>query len=116
MADVQRKMWGGELGIPEGSDFTLEADLLQHGATDTGALAGATVTLSLSDTWSGGTTTILTDEATDSFNGSRAVWNITDSQSDGWSEKEFRGDIKAVLSGGEIRYWPVALKVRSVVD
>lgn len=113
---VQRITWGGELGVPEGSDFTLEATLQQNGATDSSALSSATVTVSLSDTHIGGSTTILSDRGTDSFNGVKAVWDITDSQSSGWAAKTYHGDIKAVLSGGEIRYWPVALRTRSVVD
>jgi hypothetical protein len=61
---------------------------------------------------------LLTDEVSDAVNPpiGLVTWNITAAQSASWPVGIFDGDIKLVDSGGAITYWPVTLKVRSVID
>ena len=116
---MPRQLWGGTDGVPEGSDFTLEALLTVSGATDTSVTTSSgTYTLTISDSALNAGVDLLTDEASDTFNTTTFItgWNITDTQSSSWEAGVYNGDIKLVDSGGLIRYWPVSMKVRSSKD
>ncbi len=119
MSHFNVPQWGGPYGIPEGSDFTLEAKLTRNGALDTAGVTGSgTITLTISDSILNAGVALLTDEAADSFTEATglAVWNITDTQSSGWAAGTYGGDIKLVDSGGTITYWPVSMVVRTARD
>lgn len=112
---AERQAWGEPLGIPEGTDFTLEAKLTVHGATDTSRVTSSgTFTLWVSDSVLNGGTPLLTNETSDSVVTATGVvkWNITDAQSSGWAAGLYNGDVKLVDSGGFILAWPVSLRVR----
>lgn len=114
-----RQVWGQPLGIPEGTDFTLEAILTIAGQVDTARVsASATITLTVSDSVLNGGTALLSDEASDSFTKAAGLvkWNITDTQSSGWEPGTYDGDIKSVDSNGAITMWPVGLQTREARD
>lgn len=116
---MTRKIWGLPDGVPEGSDFTLEAVLTVNGALNTSLVTSSgTFTLTVSDSVLNGGTALLSDEASDSFTTATGLvkWAIADTQSSAWEAGTYDGDIKLVDSGGIITYWPVALKVREVRD
>ena len=116
---VERQAWGEPLGIPEGSDFRLEAKLTVHGATDTSRVTSSgTFTPTVSDSVLNGGVALLTDEASDSKTTATGLvaWEITDTQSSGWEAGTYNGDVKGVSSAGTILYWPVTLKVREARD
>lgn len=116
---MARQAWGEPDGIPEGSDFTLEAKLLVNGALDTTRVTSSgTFTLTVSDSVLNGGTALLTDEASDSKTTSTGLikWNIADTQSSAWEAGVYNGDIKCVDSGSLITYWPITLRVREAKD
>lgn len=113
-----RQAWGDPNGVPEGSDFSLEAVL-----TVNDVIAPSQVTSSGAFTLSVENTIqpilpLLTDEASDAVNGSLGLvrWDITAVQSTDWPAGTFNGDVKLVDSGGSTTYWPVSLRIRSVID
>ncbi len=115
---MTRQVWGDPDGVPAGSDVSLEAVL-----TIDGAISPQQVTSSGAYTVSIDNTvqpmqTILTDEPSDAVTASAGLvrWNIAAVQTSSWIAGTFDGDIKLVDSGGSVTYWPVSLKVRSVVD
>lgn len=116
---MPRQSWGEPDGVPEGSDFTLEAVLTLDGAlAPTRVTSSGAFTMTVSDSILNGGTALLTDETSDSVVASVGLvkWNITDTQSDNWEAGTYHGDIKLVDSGGSITYWPVSLKVRAAKD
>lgn len=116
---MTRKAWGEPGGVPEGSDFTLEAVLTVNGALSTGLVTSSgTFTLTVSDSVLNGGTALLAGEASDSVTTATGLvkWNIADTQSSAWEAGVYNGDIKLVDSGGIITYWPVSLKVREARD
>lgn len=116
MSHFNVPIWGAPNGIPEGSDFTLEAKLTRGGALDTASVTSSgTFTLTVSDSVLNAGIALLTAEAVDAFTTATglAVWNITDAQSSGWEAGTYNGDIRLVDSGGTISYWPVSLIVRT---
>lgn len=116
---MTRIAWGEPDGVPEGSDFALEALLTVNGATNTGFVTSSgTFTLTVQDSVLNGGVALLTDRTSDSVTTSigKVRWEITDSQSSAWEAGTYQGDIKCVDSGTIITYWPVSLKVRSVKD
>ena len=115
---MARQAWGDPDGIPEGSDFSLEAVLTVNGAlTPSQVTSSGAFTLSIENTVVP-VLPIFTDEASDVVNASLGLvrWNITALQSAAWPAGTFDGDIKLVDSGGLITYWPVSLRIRSVID
>lgn len=113
--------WGGEEGIPEGSDFRLEAVLTLNGAKDSVRVTSSgAFTLTVQDSVLNAGAALLTDEASDSVSiigsGTLVAWQITDLQSSAWEAGTYRGDIKLVDSAGSISYWPVTMKVREAID
>ena len=116
---MSRRAWGEPEGIPEGSDFTLEAVLTVNGALDTALVSsGGTFTLTISDSVLNGGVALLSDEAADSVTTDLGLvkWHITSSQSSAWEAGSYNGDIKLEDTAGTVTYWPVSLKVRSVRD
>ena len=112
---AERQAFGEPLGIPEGSDFTLEAKLTIHGATDTSRVSSSgTFTMWVSDSVLNGGTALLTNESADSVVTTTGVvkWNITDAQSSGWEAGLYNGDIKLVDSGSLVTIWPISMRVR----
>ena len=104
--------------MPAGADVALEAVLTVDGAASPQqATSSGVYTLSIENTVSP-LQSILTDELSDAFTASSGLarWNITDTQTSVWPAGTFDGDIKMVDSGGSITYWPVSIKIRSVVD
>lgn len=121
MTHINFTAWGEPQGIPEGSDFRLEAVLTRNGAKDSAVLStGATYTLQISDSVLNAGVALLTDEAADSVSiintGTLVVWEITDTQSSGWAAGTYNGDIKVVDPTGAIYYGPVTIKVRAAID
>lgn len=111
----ERQHWGGDLGIPEGSDFTLEAKLTVNGVTDTSRVTSSgTFTLWISDSVLNGGTALLSNEAADSVATTTGVvkWEITDAQSSGWEGGLYNGDVKGVDSASNILIWPVSIRIR----
>lgn len=118
-ASGPRMTWGGNTGVPEGSDFDLVAQVTLNGALPSGLLTSSgTWTLTVSDSVLNAGVALLTDRASDSFatTTGKARWSITDSQSSAWEAGVYGGDIKLVDSGGIITYWPISMKVRGVKD
>ena len=115
---MPRQAWGEPDGIPEGSDFTLEAKLTVNGVTDTTRVTSSgTFTLTISDSVLNGGTALLSDEASDSKSNTGLIkWAITDTQSSAWEAGTYFGDIKCVDSGSLITYWPVSIKIRAAKD
>lgn len=114
-----RQAWGEPDGIPEGSDFRLEAKLTVHGATDTSRVTSSgTFTLTVSDSVLNSGTALLTDETSDSETTATGLiaWEITDTQSSAWEAGTYFGDIKCVDSNALITYWPVSIKIREARD
>lgn len=119
MSHYDAPTWGSPAGIPEGSDFTLEAILTRNAALDTsGITTSGALTLTVSDSVLNNGSALLTDEPVDSLTvaSGKAVWNITDTQSNGWQAGTYNGDIKLIDSGGGVTYWPISMVVRSVRD
>lgn len=115
---MSRQTWGDPVGISKGSDFSLEAVLSVNGAlSPTQITSRGVYTLSIENTIQP-LLPLLTDEVSDALNApiGLVAWNITAAQSASWPVGIFDGDIKLVDSGGAITYWPVSLKVRSVID
>ena len=121
---AKRYVWGEPDGIPEGSNFRLEAELLMNGVNDT-AVGLATIVLNLRDANNSAATTILIDEATDSVLTTgqyiRAAWDIGNVQSNGWATDSnvlYHGNIRATMAAGDTRifYWPVGLLMTPVLD
>ncbi len=115
---MARQIWGESEGIPEGSDVSLEAMLTVDGAISP-SLVTSSGTYSLSvENGAQPLSPLLTDEPSDSVTASSGLvrWNLTAVQTDSWPAGTFNGDIKLVDSGGTVTYWPVSLRVRSVVD
>lgn len=113
--------WGEPDGIPEGSDFRLEAVLTRNAAKDAaGVTSSGTITLSAESSVLNSGVAILTDVATSSKSqittGLLAAWEIADTQSSAWDAGTYQGDIKLVDSGGTITYWPVTIKIRTAID
>lgn len=118
---MSRQIWGWPDGIPEGSDFRLEAVLTRNGAPDTaGVTVDGTYTLTVSDSALNAGVALLADEASDSVSvvgsGTLVAWEITDAQSSAWQAGSYNGDIKLVDSAGSISYWPVTMIVREAKD
>ena len=115
---MTRQVWGFPDGIPEGSDFTLEAKLTVNGVTDTTRVTSSgTFTLTFSDSVLNGGVDLLTDETSDSKSNTGLIkWNITDAQSSGWEAGTYDGDVKCVDSGSLITYWPVGIVIREARD
>ena len=118
----QRRIWGAPQGIPEGSDFSLVAELTVNGVDVFPSSSGSEV-LSLRDSTDTSASLILTDAASAStdITGSvfRATWTITDAVSNGWASDSailYHGDIKVTDSAALIHYYPVGLLMRSVLD
>ncbi len=118
----QRRIWGAPQGIPEGSDFSLVAELTVNGVDVFPSSSGSEV-LSLRDSTDTSASLILTDAASASTDttGSvfRATWTITDAVSNGWASDSailYHGDIKVTDSAALIHYYPVGLLMRSVLD
>ena len=121
MTHVNFAVWGDPEGIPEGSDFRLEAVLTRNGAKDSAVLStSATYTLQISDSVLNGGVALLTDEASDSVSvvgsGTLVAWEITDAQSSGWEAGTYGGDIKVTDTTGAIAYFPITMKVRTATD
>ncbi len=115
---MSRQSWGDPDAIPEGSDVSLEAVLTVNGAISPSQITSSgTFTVSIENTVLP-IQTILTDELSDAVIASAGLvrWDITSAQTSGWPAGTFDGDIKLVDSGGTITYWPVSLRIRSVVD
>ena len=120
---MARKTYGAPDGIPEGSNFTIEAILETNGIQDSVAhTSSATLTLSVSDSVLNATVPLLSAEATDSYLGASAVvkWEITSSQSSGWEAGTYLGDIRATTSSGGgntvVTYFPIAMQIRAATD
>ncbi len=115
---VERQQWGEPLGIPEGSDFVLEAKLTVHGATDTSRVTSSgTSTLNVGDSVLNGGVELLNSAAGTVVTATGvATFTITDATSSDWEAGTYNGDIKVVDSGGLILYWPVSLKIREASD
>ncbi len=115
---MARQVWGEPDGIAAGSDVSLEAILTVDGAIVPSQVTSSGIyTLSVENLVQP-LQTILIDEPNDAVTASSGLvrWDITSVQSSSWSAGTFNGDIKLVDSGGSITYWPVSLRVRSVVD
>ena len=118
----QRRIWGAPQGIPEGSDFSLVAELTVNGVNDT-KLYGGTNVLSLRNSTDTSDSLILTDLVSSAANITspifRVTWDITDATSNGWASDSaivYHGDIKVTDSAARIHYYPVGLLMRSVLD
>ena len=118
----QRRIWGAPQGIPEGSDFSLVAELTVNGVDVFPSSSGSEV-LSLRDSTDTSASLILTDAASASTDttGSvfRATWTITDAVSNGWASDSailYHGDIRVTDSAALIHYYPGGLLMRSVLD
>ena len=118
----QRRIWGVPQGIPEGSDFSLVAELTVNGVDVFPSSSGSEV-LSLRDSTDTSASLILTDAASASTDttGSvfRATWTITDAVSNGWASDSailYHGDIRVTDSAALIHYYPVGLLMRPVLD
>ena len=118
----QRRIWGAPQGIPEGSDFSLVAELTVNGVNDT-KLYGGTNVLSLRNSTDTSDSLILTDLVSSAANITspifRVTWDITDATSNGWASDSaivYHGDIKVTDSAALIHYYPVGLLMRSVLD
>lgn len=112
------QLWGPPEGIPEGSDFTLEAILTLAGAPDTSRVTSSgTYTVTISDSVLNSGVALLSAQSgsfsTTTVSTGMVSWTITDAISDGWEAGTYNGDIKLVDSGGLITYWPVTMKVRT---
>ncbi len=121
MSHVNFTIWGEPDGIPEGSDFRLEAVLTRNGASDSGTInSSGTFTLTVSDSVLNAGTALLTDEASDSTSlitaGTLVAWEITDTQSSAWEAGTYNGDIKLSDSAASITFWPIRLTVRTARD
>ncbi len=115
---MTRQIWGDPDGIPEGSDVALEAVLTVDGAIAPSQVTSSGIySVSIENTVQP-LQTILTDELSDVVTSSLGLvrWDITAVQTASWPMGTFDGDIKLVDSGGSITYWPVSLRVRSVID
>ena len=115
---MARQSWGEPDGIPEGSDFSLEAVLTVNGAiAPSQVTSSGAITLSVENTVEP-IIPLLIDEVRDAVDAPSGLvrWNITAAQSSAWPAGTFNGDIKLIDSGGTITYWPVSLKIRSVID
>ena len=115
---MTRQVWGAQDGVPEGSDFSLEAILTVNDTLAPAQVTSSGVfTLSIENTVQP-ITPLLVDELSDVVSASLGLvkWNITAVQSSGWPAGSFNGDIRLVDSGGSITYWPVSLRIRSVID
>lgn len=113
-----RQTWGEPDGMAEGSDVALEAVLNVDGTVDPARVTSSgAITLSVENTVQV-FSPLLVDEPCDAFTPGtgRARWNITSLQSGGWPTGTFDGDIKLIDSAGAVTYWPISLKVRSVID
>lgn len=118
---MPRQAWGEPGGIPQQSDFTLEAVLTINGVISPSvATSSGTYSLTVQDSTLNGGIALL-----DSVNASAGdivpsagfvKWTVTHEQSSGWEAGTYEGDIRLEDSGGSITYWPVTLKVRSVKD
>jgi hypothetical protein len=118
---MPRQAWGEPDGVPEGSDFTLEAVLTVNGAVAPAvATSSGTFSLTVSDSGLNGGVALL--DSVDASAGDIAPatgyvkWTVSHTQSSGWEAGTYGGDIRLVDSAGAITYWPVSLKVRSVKD
>ena len=118
----QRRIWGAPQGIPEGSDFSLVAELTVNGVDVFPSSSGSEV-LSLRDSTDTSASLILTDAASASTDttGSvfRATWTITDAVSNGWASDSailYHGDIRVTDTAALIHYYPVGLLMRPVLD
>lgn len=119
---AKRYIWGWPDGIPEGSDFRLQAELTINGIRDT-TLEGGTYVLNLRDANNSAATTILIDRATSTTDSAapfyRVTWDIEDSISNGWAADSatlYHGDIRGTLADLRVMYWPVGLLMRPVLD
>lgn len=117
-----RRRWGEPFGVPEGSDFRLEAILRSAGALDTvNFTSSGTVTLSVSDSVLNGGVALLTDVAASSFNPATGLvkFAVTQSTSDGWEAGDYNGDIKHNTSStgtSQNMYFQTGLKIRAATD
>lgn len=112
----ERQAWGVPHGIPEGSDFTLQAKLTKAGALDTATVTSSgAFALTVSDSVLNGGVALLED-VTGSFASNLTTWTITDTQSNGWQAGTYAGDIRVTDSGGLINYWAVSMTIRDVKD
>ncbi len=115
---MPRQVWGEPDAVPVGSDVTLEAVLMVDGAiSPTRITSSGVYSVSIENT-SLPVQPILTDELSDAVTASSGLirWDITSAQTSSWPAGIFGGDIKLVDSGGKITYWPVSLRIRSVID
>jgi len=120
----QRRIWGVPQGAPEGSDFSLVAELTVNGVNDTKLYNSiSNYVLSLRDSTDTSASLILTDLASSAADTTspvlRVTWNITDAQSNGWASDSailYHGDIRVTDSADFIHYYPVGLLMRSVLD
>lgn len=118
MSASVRQVWGEPGGIPSGSDFSLEAVLTVNGAiSESQVTSSGTFTLSIENTVQP-VLPLLDGEASDSVSKPLGLvkWNITSAQSSGWPAGTFNGDIRLEDSGGSVTYWPVSLRMRSVIE
>ena len=120
----QRRIWGAPQGIPEGSDFSLVAELTVNGVNDTKLYNSiSNYVLSLRDSTDTSASLILTDLASSAADTTspvlRVTWNITDAQSNGWASDSaivYHGDIRVPDTAALIHYYPVGLLMRPVLD
>ena len=113
----ERRAWSAPLGIPEGTDFTLEATLTVNGANNTSTVTSSgAYALTVSDSVLNGGVALLTAQAgtfsTSVISTGLATWAITDALSSGWEAGTYTGDIKLTASGGLISQFPISLTVR----
>ena len=114
---VERQQWGQPLGIPEGSDFALEAKLTVHGALSSRVTSSGTFTLNVGDAVLNGGVELLNSQTGSMVTLTGvATFTITDATSSGWEAGTYNGDIKGVDSGSLVLYWPVSLKIRDASD
>jgi len=115
---MARQQWGDPDGIAVGSDVALEAVLTVDGAVSPSRVTSSgTYTLSVENSGQP-LSPLLSDEASDSVTASSGLirWEITAAQTVLWPAGTFDGDIKLIDSGGTVTYWPVSVRVRTVVD
>lgn len=115
---MSRQLWGEIDGVAKGSDVALEAVLTVDGAIAPSQVTSSGIYSVSLQTATQPAQSLLTDELSDVVTASSGLvrWNITSAQTATWTVGTSNGDIKLVDSGGTITYWPVSLRVRSVVD
>ncbi len=115
---MPRQLWGEPDGVPKGSDVAFEAILAIDGAIAPSQVTSSGIYSLSFQTATQPAQTFVADELSDVVTASAGLvrWNITAVQTATWPAGTFDGDIKLVDSGGTITYWPVSLRVRSVVD